>query len=146
MTLLLALRMAGTSLLVLSIFHLVLWRALDWGREIDRLSPLTARVFAVHTFFVAFVLFALGLLSLVAPHLLLAPSDLARLLLGTIVVFWMARLILQPLVFDRLMRAGWTRSVPLRVGANVLWLGYVVIYGLALRQQLTQNAPAVIAP
>src|SRR4051812_23097675 len=70
----LLLRMAGVSLIVLSLFHALLWRVLAWDREMGRLSPLNARVFAVHTFFIAFVLGALGLLSLTKPQLLLLPS------------------------------------------------------------------------
>jgi hypothetical protein len=129
------LRVAGGSLLLLSLFHAVLWRTLGWGLEIERLSPLNARVFGVHTFFIAFVLGALGLLSLVRPELLLAPSELARLLLIGVVVFWIARLVIQPLVFDRVMRVGWTRSPLLRVGSNIAWLMYVAIYGAALFAQ-----------
>jgi hypothetical protein len=129
------LRVAGISLVVLSLFHAVLWRTLAWDREVERLSPLTARVFAVHTFFIAFVLGALGLLSLFEPELLVAPSELARLLLVGIVVFWIARLVIQPLVFDHVMATGWTRSPLFRVGANLAWLTYVAIYGAALLGQ-----------
>jgi hypothetical protein len=135
------LRIAGISLVVLSLFHAVLWRKLDWGLEIGRMSPLNARVFAVHTFFVAFVLCALGLLTAVQPELLLAPSDLARLLLYAVVLFWIARLLIQPLVFDRVMVTGWTRSRVLRIGATLLWLGYVAVYGAALRIQLEALRP-----
>ena len=140
MTLALLLRAAGLSLVVLSVFHVVLWRALDWGREIELLSPLSARVFAVHTFFVAFVLCALGLLSLLAPGLLLTPSELARWLLCAIVLFWIARLVIQPLVFDRVMRSGWTRSPVLRVGVGLLWVAYVAVFGAALLRQLEAGA------
>jgi hypothetical protein len=135
MNLALLLRVAGASLMMLSLFHAVLWRTLNWGREMERLSPLSARVFWVHTFFIAFVLFALGLLSLVRPELLLLRSELARLLLLAIVAFWIARLAMQPLVFDRVMRVGWTRSIPLRVGASLVWLIYVAVYGAALLGQ-----------
>ncbi len=136
MTLELVLRMAGASLIVLALFHAVLWRALGWGPEINRLSPLTARVFLVHTLFIAFVLLALGLLSLLAPELLVAPSDLARLLLMGIVLFWVARLLMQPLVFDRAMTIGWAKSPLVRMGANVAWVTYVLVYGSALMRQL----------
>jgi len=136
MTLSMIVRLAGASLIVLSLFHAALWRALGWGREMHQLSPLTARVFAVHTFFIALVLMGLGLLSLGRPDLLLNPSELALLLSGGMVVFWTARLVLQPLVFDRSMRVGWTRSLPLRVGVNVLWAGYVALYGAILCRQL----------
>jgi hypothetical protein len=134
-TLVLLLRLVGASLVVLALAHALLWRALGWGREIERLSPLSARVFAMHTFFIAFVLFALGALSLAKPELLLAPGDLPRLILCGVVVFWIARLAVQPLVFDRVMRVGWTRSLFVRIGASVLWAAYAAIYGAALLRQ-----------
>lgn len=135
MTLVLLLRVVGASLVVLALFHAVLWRALDWGQEIERLSPLNARVFALHTFFIAFVLLALGVLSLLKPELLLAPGDLPRLILCGVVVFWIARLAAQPLIFDRVMRVGWTSSFFVRIGASLLWAAYAAIYGAALYQQ-----------
>lgn len=141
MSLALLLRVAGVSLVVLSLFHAVLWRKLDWGREMDRLSPLNARVFAVHTFFIAFVLAALGLLSAIQPELLLVPSELARLMLYAVVAFWVARLAMQPLVFDRVMVKGWTRSPVLRMGASILWVAYVAVYGAALWRQLAVAEP-----
>ena len=135
MTLVLLLRLVGASLVALALFHAVLWRALDWGREIERLSPLSARVFALHTFFIAFVIFGLGTLSLTKPELLLAPGDLPRLILCGVVVFWITRLLAQPLIFDRVMRAGWTRSLFIRIGASLLWAAYAAIYGAALLRQ-----------
>ena len=121
--------------MVLALFHIVLWRALNWGQEIERLSPLSARVFAMHTFFIAFVLLALGALSLLKPELLLEPGELPRLILCGVVVFWIARFLAQPLIFDRVMRVGWTRSLVVRVGAVLLWAAYTAIYAAALLRQ-----------
>jgi len=129
-------RLTGLSLVVLALFHIVLWRSLNWGLEIVRLSPLNARVFAVHTFFIGFALMALGALSLARPHLLLAPSELARWVLVGTVAFWVIRLALQPLVFDKSMRVGWTSALWLRVSATALWLMYVLVYSAALLRQL----------
>ena len=129
------LRIAGLSLIVLSFAHAVLWRTLHWGKEIERLSPLNARVFAVHAFFIAFVLCALGVLSVLKPQLLVTPSELGRILLIGVVLFWIARLVMQPLVFDRAMRDGPIGSPWLRIGANLVWLFYVAIYGAALLGQ-----------
>jgi hypothetical protein len=136
MSLILPLRLCGASQLVLALFHLVLWRAFDWGPEISRLSPLNARVFIVHMFFIVLVLCGLGMLSLGRPQLLLVPSELARLLLYGIVVFWLLRLLLQPLVFDPALSTGWARHRAVRWGASLLWTGYVATYGAALLRQL----------
>jgi hypothetical protein len=127
--------MTGASIMVLALFHVFLWRSLHWDRESERLSPLNARVFAVHTFFVAFVLFALGLLSLARPDLLLGPSELGRLLLCAVVLFWFVRLCLQPLVFDRVMTLDWTRAPVVRVGSCLLWVTYLFIYAATLWAQ-----------
>lgn len=140
MTLDVLLRLAGLSILLLALLHAVFWWSLNWRTEVERLSPLNARVFAVHTFFVALVLFGLGLLSLLRPDLLLARSELARLMLVAVVVFWFARLLMQPLVFDGVMREGWTQSRALRISVNFVWGAYVVIYGAALFHQLTPVA------
>lgn len=129
------LRVGGASLVLLALLHIVLWRSLHWDRESERLSPLNARVFAVHAFFVALVLMGLGLLSLLRPELLLLPGELQRLILVAIVVFWFARLCLQSLVFDRVMTPGWTRSWFVRVGAHLLWAAYLALYGAALLRQ-----------
>jgi hypothetical protein len=93
-------------------------------------------VFVVHLLFIAFVISALGLLSLARPDLLLAPSDLARLLLYAIVAFWSARLLLQPLVFDEALVEGWTSHPLVRAAASLLWAAYVAVYGYALFLQL----------
>lgn len=135
MSLVALLRGAGASLIILALFHAVLWRALNWEREIERLSALNARVFVVHTLVVVFVLLAMGLLSLARPDLLIIRSELARLLLVGIVFFWAMRLLMQPVVFDPVMQEKWTRSALVRIGATLLFAGYVVIYGLALFRQ-----------
>jgi hypothetical protein len=132
----LALRLSGASLLVLALFHAVLWRTLDWGAEIARLSPINTRVFVVHLGFIAFVLAALGLLSLSRPDLFVTRSDLARLLLYGIVVFWFVRLLCQPLVFDRVLERGFTSHPLVRAGASALWATYLAVYGWALYLQL----------
>lgn len=141
MNLILLLRIAGSSLIALALLHVVLWRQLNWHHEAERMSPLNARVFFVHTFFIAFVLLALGLLSLGRPDLLLAKTELAKLLLSGIVAFWIARLVVQPFVFDRAMRTapGWIGTSLVRVGVNVVWLSYVAVYGAALLDQLQER-------
>ncbi len=68
------------------------------------------------------------------------PSDLARLLLYALVAFRLARLLLQPLVFDRAMTDGWTARPVVRVGATALWAGYVLIYGAALFLQISAGS------
>lgn len=132
----LLLRAVGASLLALALLHVVLWRVLKWTEELTKLTPLTARVFSVHLFFVVFVLVALGLLALGRPDLLVARSDLARLLLYAIVAFWAARLLAQPLVFDPVLALGSSWRLPLRLVAFGGWSFYLLVFSAALFGQL----------
>ncbi len=127
------LRLVGASMIVLALFHVVFWRTLNWNREVKALSPMAACAFAAQTFFIAFVLMGLGLLSLLRPHLLVTHSELARILLCWIVLFWLARLLMQPLAFDRAMKGGPLGR--LRIGASLIWALYIAVYGMALLNQ-----------
>jgi hypothetical protein len=53
-----------------------------------------------------------------------------------IVVFWLLRLAIQPLVFDSLMRSGWTKSWVIRGGSILLWTAYAAVYGFTFLVQL----------
>jgi hypothetical protein len=130
-----ALRVVGVTELALAVMHLLLWRLFDWTREVQRLSPLTARVFGVHTFFVAFVVGGLGALTCGRPDLLTTPGDLARLLLIGIVMFWTVRTLAQPLVFDAVLLRGSKWRTPVRIFAAAGFSSYVAVYGWALARQ-----------
>ena len=112
-TLVLALRIVGLSHLVLGLAHIVLWRALRWGKECERLTPLTARVFFVHTFFIAFVLMALG----------------------AAVAFWLLRLLAQPLIFDPVLLIGSPYRTPVRVAAVLGLSVTTAVYAWAFAAQ-----------
>ncbi len=135
-TMTLLLRVVGASHLVLGIAHVEIWRRFGWSRELKQVSPLTARVFAVHTFFVAFVLAALGALALARPDLLVTRSDLARLLLGAALVFWALRMFAQPVIFDPVLLPGSRFRMPIRVAALLTFASYVYVYAWAFAAQL----------
>jgi hypothetical protein len=80
-------------------------------------------------------LFALGVLSLARPDLLVTESELGKLFLGSVFLFWLARLALQPLVFDSVMRTGWTRSIAVRVLAVFAFATYAIVYGVSFAHQ-----------
>lgn len=130
------LRVAGVSHLALGAAHVAFWRRLGWSREMRSMSPLTARVFAVHTFFIVFVLIALGALGAGRPELLVVRSDLGRLVLGAALVFWALRLLAQPLIFDPVLLPGSRHRTTVRVAAIATFASYVAVYALAFARQL----------
>lgn len=135
-SLVLALRVVGASHLLLGVGHALLWRLFGWTKETATLTPLTARVFAVHTFFIAFILVGLGALALGRPDLLTRRSDLARLLLGATVAFWVLRLVAQPFVFDPVLLRASAYRWPVRAAAVVVFTSYVAVYAWAFSRQI----------
>src|SRR5947207_7299564 len=93
------LKIVGASLLILAVAHAFFPRRFDWNEELRGVSLLNRQIFLVHCFFIGLILFLFGLLSLFFTDALLDRTALARLVLGGIVLFWFARLVVQFFVY-----------------------------------------------
>ena len=138
-TLTLLLRTLGLALVVIGPLHAVFWRVFDWGNESRKLMPLNGRVFVAHLATVVFVVTATGLLLLLRPDLLVVRSELARLLLWALVIFFGLRLLAQLLYFNPLLAVRRRRRRSLRLAATLGWLGCWLVLALALTHQLASD-------
>jgi hypothetical protein len=130
------LKSAGASLLLLAVAHAFFPRRFNWGEELTRLSPLNRQIFQVHCFFIALVLFMFGLLALVFTDALLERTALARLVLGGLLLFWLARLFAQFFVYDARIWKGDRFNTRAHYSFSLLWAYYVAVFGWALWDQL----------
>ncbi|MBX3460629.1 MAG: hypothetical protein KF696_11810 [Planctomycetes bacterium] len=110
------LRLAGAGQVVFALLHPVAARGLKISHEAARMSRLNARVFRGLFGFVTGLNLLFGLLFLLAPQLLLDGSLLARLVLGTITLYWSARLMLQVFYYPWQTAPGWYGGLPVRAG------------------------------
>jgi hypothetical protein len=94
------LRVAGVLLLALIPLNLYVPRRFDWRRELASLSLLNRQIFQVHAAFLCIVLAMFAALALFYTRPLLAPTPLARAVLGGMAIFWFLRLLTQWLVYD----------------------------------------------
>ncbi|HYC91537.1 MAG TPA: hypothetical protein VEO54_20120 [Thermoanaerobaculia bacterium] len=101
-----ALILAGVAQLGIAAFSLFIPRLLDWRGETARLKPLTRQVFWTYAGYILGFHVAFGLLSLLAPAALLEGTLLARVVCGFIAVYWLVRLTLQFVAYDRSVAAG----------------------------------------
>lgn len=101
-----ALILAGVAQLAIAVSSLLIPRLLGWREETARLKPLTRQVFWTYASYILSFHVAFGLLTLLAPAVLLDGSALARAVCGFIAVYWLVRLTLQFLVFDRSVAVG----------------------------------------
>ena len=132
MSLELHLRLAGALHLVLAALHVVFPKRFHWKEELARLSLLNRQMFLVHTGFICLVLVMLGSLSLFAPHALLEPTPLSRLVLGGIATFWGLRLLVQWFVYDARLWRGDRFNTAVHVAFSVLWAYFAAVYAGAL--------------
>jgi hypothetical protein len=130
------LKIVGASLLFLAVAHAFFPRRFNWTEELGRLSKLNRQIFQVHCFFIALVLFMFGLLSLCFTETLLERTPLARVVLGGLVLFWLARLIVQLFVYDPGLWKGHRFNARIHWLFTFLWAYYIAIFGWALWRQL----------
>jgi len=100
-----ALILAGIAQLGIAGSSLLIPRLLGWREETARLKPLTRQVFWTYASYILGIHVAFGLLSLLAPAALLDGSPLARAVCGFIALYWLVRLTLQFIAFDRSVAA-----------------------------------------
>lgn len=110
------LRVAGAGQVAFAFLHPVAAHGLQISRDAARMSVLNGRVFRGLFGYVTALNLLFGLLFLLAPQLLLDGSLLARLVLGTITLYWCARLMLQLFYYPWQTAPGWYGGLPVRAG------------------------------
>lgn len=95
----------GCGLVALALIHAVFPKVFDWKRELPLLSLVNRQLMTVHTFFIALMVFLMGLLFVSSAELLLY-SALGRKILWGLSFFWLARLITQLFGYSPKIMAG----------------------------------------
>jgi len=96
-----ALFLAGVAQLAVASSSVFIPKLLGWREETKLLRPLTRQVFWTYSMYILSINTSFGLLALIAPHLLLDGSTLARVLCAFIAAYWTVRVTLQFTVYDR---------------------------------------------
>lgn len=68
------LKIAGSLLMVLAVLHIFLPHYLKWKQELGALSLINRQIMYVHSFFIAMVVFLIGLLCVIAASELVSTS------------------------------------------------------------------------
>ena len=129
------LQIVGSSLLLLSIMHVVIAKRLNWKQDLSSLTPINRQIFYVHAFFICLVLSLIGALCLLEPSSLLSRTPLARLVLIGLVIFWGTRLVFQWFVYDAAHWRGNRTNTAVHLLFTLLWSYYTLVFAAALRLQ-----------
>jgi hypothetical protein len=131
----LCLRIAGLLLLALAVAHVTFPKRFQWAEELARLSLLNRQMFLVHVGYIVFLVASMGGLSLVFPGALMEKSSLSRLVLAWLCLFWLSRLFVQWLIYDRALWRGNRFHTTVHFAFTGLWIYLSTVYGWALWRQ-----------
>jgi hypothetical protein len=88
------LKIIGVLLILLSFVHSVFPKQFNWKQELSSLSIINRQLMYVHTFFIALLLFLIGLLCLTSANELVTTGLGKKISLG-LAIFWIVRLYFQ---------------------------------------------------
>jgi hypothetical protein len=129
-------RLAGLGQIAIVASSLAIPRVLRWRQQMENVRPLTRQIFWAYSAYICGTNLSFGLVSLLAPAWLVAPTPLAAAVCGFITLYWGARLAIQFLCYDR--RDGPQGAVYRLAEAFfvALFAGLTAVYGAAFAAQL----------
>jgi hypothetical protein len=114
------LRALGAIFVVLAFVHGIFPRRFAWATELPRLSLINQQLMTVHTFFIAVVVFLIGIVCVTdAPELVGTP--LGRHVCAGLAVFWGLRLYAQHFVYSSALWRGKTVETAVHIAFTLLW-------------------------
>lgn len=122
---------AGVCQLALVVASLAIPRVLRWREDTARLRPLTRQVFWTYAVYIWATNLSFGLVSL-RPAWLIDHSPLAACVTGFIAAYWIGRLLIQFLYFDRSDAPQGLHVRLAEVALVVLFAFLAVVYAAAL--------------
>jgi len=126
----LLIQLAGWVLIFLAALHAVFPRYFKWNTDLSGISLINRQIMGVHTFFIALVLFLIGLLCVaLTPDLV--GTKLGRTICLGLSVFWGIRLAVQFFWYSPKLWKGKRFETLVHVGFVVLWSGLTLLFGWA---------------
>lgn len=123
------LKITGYLLILLALVHLVFPRYFNWGKELSSLSLINKQLMYVHTFFIALVVFLMGVFCVYSSSDIIYTKLGQQLSLG-LFIFWTTRLIFQLWVYSPKLWKGKTFESTVHVLFSLLWIYFSVVFFL----------------
>ena len=114
------LKIIGCLFVALAGVHVIFPRYFNWRSELASLSLINRQLMQVHTFFIAFVVFLMGVLCIFSAEDMVQTRLGKQVALG-LFVFWFTRLIFQLFVYSPKLWRGKQVETVVHVLAILLW-------------------------
>ena len=123
-------RIIGFLLVMLSFVHVIFPKYFDWSKDLSSLSLINREMMYIHTFFIAFVVFLIGLLCLTSSYELLSTSLGKKITLG-FGVFWSVRLLVQFFGYSSVLWKGKMKETFIHILLTLFWIYLSAVFLVA---------------
>jgi hypothetical protein len=121
------LKIIGLLLIGLAIIHVIFPAYFNWKKELKSLSLINIQMMYVHTFFVAFTVFLIGLLCFFCSYDIIHTMLGKQLSLG-LFIFWGLRLLFQFFVYSPKLWRGKKFETIMHIAFSILWIYLTAIF------------------
>ena len=121
-------KIIGVILIALAFVHIIFPKYFKWKKELKSLSLINQQIMKVHTFFIALVVFLIGLLCLTSSNELINTELGKKVSLG-FGIFWSFRLLIQFFGYSSKLWKGKRMETIVHIIFSTLWiyLSYVFL-------------------
>lgn len=113
-------KIAGVLLMILALLHFYFPKYFSWKQELGKISLINRQIMYVHSFFIAFAVFLIGLLAFTSAGELMQTMLGRRISLG-IGIFWGARFIIQFFGYSSKLWKGKAFETTVHIVMAVFW-------------------------
>jgi hypothetical protein len=121
------LKITGMLLIVLAAIHVIFPRRFEWKAQLSNLNLINRQLMYVHTFFIALVVFLMGLLCISSSHELVA-TELGRRIAFGLGIFWVCRLFFQFFVYSSELWKGKRFETGVHIAFSFLWAYFSFVF------------------
>lgn len=113
--------------MILGVMHVFFPKYFKWKEELESLSLINKQMMIIHTFFIALVVFLMGVLCLTSASALIETTLGKRISLG-LAIFWFFRLIIQFVCYSSKLWKGKPFETSIHIMFSGLWIYLTVIF------------------
>lgn len=124
------LNIIGVLLVALALIHIIFPKYFNWDTELQSMSLINRQIMTVHTFFIALVVFLMGLLCLTSTNELIETSLGKKISLG-LGFFWSIRLFIQFFVYSSKLWKGKKFETFIHIIFSILWGYFSIVFLMA---------------
>ena len=115
------LKIIGILLIALAAIHVFFPKYFEWKKELKSLSLINQQMMIIHTFFIALVVFLMGLLCLTSAKEIV-DTKLGKIISLGLSIFWSFRLIVQFFGYSTKLWKGKLLETIIHIFFSALWI------------------------